>query len=180
MTLPAWLAAEPGPRMLVEAVKLFGVHEYPGGRDNPVIMGWSDETGAAGYSNDGIPWCGLFMGVCAKRATWEYQPKGNCLWARNWASWGDHVDTAMLGDVLVWRRGRGGHVGLYVGEDETHYHVLGGNQSDSVCIVRKSKSAAGPNGLHAIRRAPWRIAQPANVRRVFLTPAGVPTSTKED
>jgi cell wall-associated NlpC family hydrolase len=43
----------------------------------------------------------------------------------------------MLGDVLVFRRGGGGHVALYVGEDEEAFHVLGGNQADR-CASRDS------------------------------------------
>ena len=86
---------------------------------------------------------------------------------------------AMLGDVLVYKRGRGGHVALYVGEDDTHYHLLGGNQSDSVNIVRKTRSPNGPNGLLAVRRAPWRQMQPPNVRKVILSPTGAPVSTSE-
>ncbi len=32
------------------------------------------------------------------------------------------------------------HVGLYAGEDDTHYNVLGGNQSNSVSVARIEKS----------------------------------------
>jgi cell wall-associated NlpC family hydrolase len=73
----------------------------------------------------------------------------------------------MLGDVLVFKRQGGGHVGLYVGEDKDAYHVLGGNQSDSVSITRILKDR-----LHAARRCTWKTAQPANVRRVFLSGSG--------
>jgi len=45
----------------------------------------------------------------------------------------------MLGDVLIFTRGIGGHVGIYVREDDKCYHVLGGNQSDSVYITSKGK-----------------------------------------
>jgi hypothetical protein len=43
---------------------------------------------------------------------------------------------AALGDVLAFVRNGGGHVGLYVDEDASAYHVLGGNQSDRVSITR--------------------------------------------
>lgn len=168
-----WLWKEPGPRMLLEGLRLYGVRETPGRADNPVIMEWAREVNTT-YPGDSTAWCGLFISVAAKRATWDYYPRGNALWARNWASWGVEQKDAMLGDVLVFPRGSGGHVAMYVGEDETHYHILGGNQSDMVNIVRKAKQP-----ILAIRRAPWRVAQPENVRKVWLSSSGAPTSTKE-
>jgi hypothetical protein len=42
--------------------------------------------------------------------------------------------------VLIFERGSGGHVGFAVGQDEKHFYVLGGNQSDAVTIARIAKS----------------------------------------
>jgi hypothetical protein len=72
----------------------------------------------------------------------------------------------MLGDVLVFVRNGGGHVGLYVGEDETAFHVLGGNQSDAVNIKRIAKRR-----LYAARWPTYR-AEPVNVRQIPLAPNG--------
>ena len=55
---------------------------------------------------------------------------------------------------------------LYVGEDATCYHILGGNQSDRVCIVRKDKS-----NLYIARRPDYNN-QPANVRQILLPESG--------
>jgi uncharacterized protein (TIGR02594 family) len=63
----------------------------------------------------------------------------NPLWARNWTKYGVRSAKPGLGDVLVFARGSGGHVGFYIAEDKTTYHVLGGNQSNKVCITRISK-----------------------------------------
>lgn len=169
-----WLADEPGPRMLVELLKLYGTKEAPGVANNPEILAWAKEVGV-GYPADEVAWCGLTVAVAARRAGWDSKPGGNPLWARNWGGWGTPQKLAMLGDVLIFPRGAGGHVALYVGEDDTHYHILGGNQGDAVSIVRKLKTP-----ILAIRRAPWTLIQPANVRRVFLSPAGAPISGKED
>jgi cell wall-associated NlpC family hydrolase len=79
----------------------------------------------------------------------------------------------MLGDVLTFKRNGGGHVGIYVGEDQTHYHVLGGNQNNSVNVARIAKSR-----LNQARRTAWKIAQPANVRKVHLEPKGVITTNE--
>ncbi len=167
----AWLAKEPGPLMLLEALKLFGTLEAAGSADNPTILAWAKEVGvSADYTHDEIPWCGLFMAVVAKRA--GKRAPADPLWALNWKAFGDPVFYPMLGDVMIKTRAGGGHVALYVGEDDDAYHVLGGNQSDQVCIRRISKSIAW------VFRRPDYISRPANIRRVTLAPTGV-VSTKE-
>lgn len=180
MTLPkqyAWLANEPGPRILLEFLKLHGTIETPGEKNNPLILSWAKEIGLGHvYKQDAIAWCGLATGYAAAQAGWDYAPRGNALWARNWLAWGNPVPLGkeMLGDVLVFSRGAvSGHVGLYVGEDKTAFHVLGGNQSDAVNIKRVEK-----NRLLSGRRCPWRIQQPANVRKVWMAATG-PVSKNE-
>lgn len=170
-----WLLKEQAPNMLLQMLAIYGVKETPGAGDNPIIMAWADETGLRNvYKHDSVAWCGLACAVAAKRSSWDYAPKGNALWALNWASWGNAAPSPMLGDVMTFNRDGGGHVALYVGEDDTHYHILGGNQSDQVNIVRKAKSS-----FYKARRAPWRIAQPANVRKIILSSSGAPVSGKE-
>lgn len=169
-----FLNAEPGPKMLIEALKHFGLVEGPANADNPTILAWAAELGtqdtayaqwaAKWYTHDSTPWCGLFMAVCAQRA--GKTPPEKFLSASDWATFGSSVGHAMLGDVLVFHRPGGGHVGMYVGEDDAAYHVLGGNQSDRVCITRITKDRCV-----AIRR-PTYINQPANVRRIFLDASG--------
>lgn len=112
------------------------------------------------------------MATVVKRAGFE--PVAKPLWARNWASFGTKADKASLGDVLVFSRDGGGHVGLYVGEDASAWHVLGGNQGDQVSINRIAKSR-----LLAARRCPWKISQPSNVRPVSLAAGGGKLSVNE-
>lgn len=169
MALPAqyaWLANEPGPKMILEALKLFGTVEGAGARDNPTILAWAKEVGLADtYSRDSIPWCGLFMAVVAKRAGKEVVKSP--LWALSWANFGEPPEGGpMLGDVLTFKRDGGGHVALYVGEDASFYHVMGGNQSDKVCITRIARSR-----LHKARRPIYKV-QPANVRKIALAASG--------
>lgn len=178
MILPAkyeWLNREPGPKMLLQMIRIYGVKEYPGGADNPVILAWAKELGIDKiYNDDAIPWCGLGVAITALRS--NYTPPVGFLAALNWANFGTKIDKtqAMLGDVLVYKRKGGGHVTLYVGEDATHFHCMGANQSDSVNITRKAK-----NQVHAVRRAPFKIAAPPNIRKVFLSATGTPMSGKE-
>jgi uncharacterized protein (TIGR02594 family) len=164
MNLPTqyqYLENEGSPKMLVEALKLYGIKEKQGTEDNPVILEWAKECGLKDYTHDSIAWCGLTMAVVAKRA--DKTVPANPLWAKNWLNFGNKVSTAMLGDVLIFTRPTGGHVGLYVGEDETTYHVLAGNQGDQVSIARILKGRC-----IGIRKPIYQIGQPNNVRQIFL------------
>ena len=112
--------------------------------------------------------CGLFIAEVCKRAELETNltPKES-LWALNWNKFGIKQSVAMLGDILTFKRDGGGHVGIYVGEDDTCYHVLGGNQSNMVCITRiEKKRCAG------IRRTDWKIKQPKSVRVIKVNSSG--------
>lgn len=119
------------------AEQLLGTKELPGPGSNPVIIEWAKATGSKYYTSDDIPWCGLFVGYCTYKGGCVDLPK-NILWARDWAKFGVHTKPC-FGSVLVFGRGSGGHVGFYVGEDRDTYHVLGGNQSDMVCVTRVRK-----------------------------------------
>jgi len=168
MNLPLayqWLGQEGTPRHLLKAVELYGVTEAIGSKNNPVILGWAKETSLDNvYNADSIPWCGLFMAVVMQRA--GRQPVKDPLWAANWSKFGVESKTPMLGDVLVFTRNGGGHVGLYVGEDNQAFHVLGGNQGDKVSIVRITKAR-----LSSVRRPAYNV-QPINIRKVVLKSNG--------
>ena len=174
MNLPKayqWLAQETAPRHLLKAVELFGVTETVGSVNNPVIMGWAKELGLEKvYTADSIPWCGLYAAIIMLRA--QRPVVDQPLWALNWNKFGVRVTTPMLGDILTFSRKGGGHVGLYVGEDTTAYHVLGGNQGDKVSVVRIAKTR-----LSQARR-PQYNSQPENIRKVILASNGA-LSTNE-
>jgi uncharacterized protein (TIGR02594 family) len=161
----SWLEEEKAPKILVQAIKLIGTKEIVGKQHNPIILDWAKELGLKMYTNDEIPWCGLFIAYCAHKAGVEVVDEP--LWALNWAKYGTHVNQPMLGDVLTFKRDGGGHVGIYVGEDRTHYHIIGGNQGNEVNIMRIAKAR-----LHQARRTAWKIAQPANVRVIKLESQG--------
>lgn len=176
----AWLEKEPGPKMILEALKLYGVREVAGDGDNAEILAWRNEIravsetkarGVADYVHDLQPWCGLFMAIVALRAGKEFPDRP--LWALNWCGFGMKSPKAGLGDVFVFERHDaagnfvGGHVGLYVGEDESAFHILGGNQKDAVNIARVERAR-----LKAVRRPLYKIGQPPNVRQIILKPDG--------
>lgn len=160
-----WLNDISPPNTIKEALKLYGVKEKIGPDNNPIIMSWATECNISGYNADSIPWCGLFVALVVKRANWEIVE--GPLWARNWSKFGIPSSPA-LGDILVFAREGGGHVGFYVAEDKDYYHVIGGNQSDMVNIIRISKSR-----LIASRRPKWKIAQPASVKKYIVSATGV-------
>ncbi|MGV3705444.1 MAG: TIGR02594 family protein [Arcticibacter sp.] len=168
-----WLLKENAPKMLVEALKHYGELEHAGKGSNANILGWAKEVGVSGwYTDDDIPWCGLFVGVVAKRCGYAFS-SAKVLAAREWANWGIQADTPKLWDVLVFVRPGGGHVGFYVGENDKAFLVYGGNQSNAVGFAWIDKSR-----LLAARRPKYKIAQPANVRKIKLSEAGI-LSTNE-
>jgi len=178
MNLPekyAWLNNEIGPQMLLEGLKLYGTTEVPGSANNPTIMAWAKEVGVSGwYAGDSVPWCGLFMGVCAKRGGFPYNSE--LLSSLAWSKWGDEVEKGleMLGDTLIFTRPGGGHVAFYIGESKNNFLVYGGNESDTTTFEWISKTR-----LFSARRAHWRIKQPSNVRKVYLSDSGAVLGTNE-
>ena len=122
--------------------------------------------------------CGLFMAVVMRRANSPTSPRpipSIPLRALSWNNFGVRVDNneAMLGDVLTFTRQGGGHVGIYVGEDSTAFHVLGGNQGNKVSIVRIAKSR-----LSQVRRPAYHTP-PLNIRKILLDSNGSQLSTNE-
>lgn len=133
---PAWLG---------RARALIGTREVAGAGSNPTILAWAKRIGARilgiAYTDDATAWCGLFVTECLSEAGIDLSTMKVGVRASAWASWGIAVDPARLtpGTILVFQRPGGGHVGFYVGEDATTYHVLGGNQGDAVSIARIAK-----------------------------------------
>jgi len=172
MTLPTkyqWLYNEGSPKMLVEAIKHYGQLELKGKTSNPNILKWAKEVGVSGwYKDDDIPWCGLFVGVVALRSGYPFSA-GKLLAAREWINWGEPVikGREMLWDVLIFSRDGGGHVGFYVGENESAFLVYGGNQSNAVGFAFIAK-----NRLIGARRPKYATGEPKNVRRIYLSYSG--------
>lgn len=167
--------------LLKEAVLLYGTKEFDGDANNPVIIEWAKEVNnpiREWYRSDSSAWCALYVSVCAVRAGYQPPDGFNALRAKSFAKWGDQIaGEPILGDILVFDRAGGGHVGLYVGEDHNTYHVLGGNQRgdnnfDSVCISRLVKER-----LITARRAPMNSC-PKCCKRIFRAPTGL-ISTNE-
>lgn len=171
-TLPSkyqWLLKEGAPRQLVEALKHYGTLEHVGKGSNPSITQWAKEVGVSGwYTDDDIPWCGLFVGVVMKRVNYGFTAS-KLLAAREWINWGTPVPNGReaLWDILVFQRDGGGHVGFYVGENDNAFLVYGGNQSNAVGFAWIAKSR-----LLGARRPTYKFGEPDNVRKIKLTETG--------
>jgi uncharacterized protein (TIGR02594 family) len=182
ITLPPryqWLLKLRGlPNTIKLALAEHGVAEVVGKGSNRTIIGWRDELNQAGvkvsgFSDDDIPWCGLFAAIITlRRLKHPAEVVANPLWARNWSQYGYKSPQPSLGDVLVFARGSGGHVGFYVAEDATAYHVIGGNQSNKVCINRIDKDR-----LLAARRPPYSVT-PGACRSFHVAASGAISSNE--
>ena len=95
----------------------------------------------------------------------------NPYWARNCLLFGQDTKP-VAGAVLIFASGSGGHVSFAIGQDDTHFFVLGGNQSDAVTIARIAKSR--------LLGARWPATVPPRLQRLpTMTPGDVPTSTND-
>lgn len=178
MTIPqkfSWLGTIGDlPKLVVQALRLYGIHEGVGSVNNQVILGWANETGLVhdGYTADSIPWCGLFMALCAQRC--NYPSPAHPLWALNWKGFGQEAHQPLLGCVLVFLRNGGGHVGIYIAEDNANYYVLGGNTGDQVAIAPILKKRCV-----AVREPIYKLGRQPSAKPYIIAPTGQLASTNE-
>lgn len=165
--------AEPTPLpWITEAKAALGRHEA---RDRSWLMDWLKRDGRSLGDPSRNPWCGDFVETCIRIALPDEPLLGalgsNPYWARNWLLFGQEV-TPTPGAVLVFSRGTGGHVGFAVGKDDTHFHVLGGNQSDAVTLARIARTR--------LLGARWPATVPPRVQSLpAMKPGELLTTTNE-
>ena len=134
--------AEPPPWHAIALEELAASVAERGEAAHPRILEYlgtcSDlEEGEA--DRDSTPWCSAFVNWCLARSGIRGTDSG---WARSWARWGRPLDRPRLGAIAVWARGRTsdeepvvtGHVAFVVEDLGDSLLVLGGNQSDRVCL----------------------------------------------
>jgi uncharacterized protein (TIGR02594 family) len=131
------LKTEQAPAWYQIAVAEIGVKEFRGS-ENPRIIEYHQCTSLKA-DEDEVAWCSAFV-------NWVFHQVGitgtNSASARSWLKWGKEVKVPYKGCVVVFSRGEPwqGHVAFYVHEQGTTVGVLGGNQSDSVCVSYYPKS----------------------------------------
>ncbi|WP_414901214.1 peptidoglycan-binding protein [Rhizobium cremeum] len=131
---------------LDQAWRMKGLHER---RDNAALREFLKRDGGTVGDPAKVPWCGDFVQTCIALTLPDEVLPNNPYAAINWMTFGREC-APQRGAVLVFWRGSPegwqGHIGYYVGEDATHYHVLGGNQSDSITVSRIAKTRLRKGG----------------------------------
>jgi uncharacterized protein (TIGR02594 family) len=120
------------------AEKELGVHELPGAAQNPRIVEYlaSTSLGHDLASQDETPWCSGFANFCVEKAGYAGTDSASAL---SWLEWGRPCQRERRGVIAVFRRKGGHHVAFCSESSDTHQpgagmRVLGGNQSDGVCV----------------------------------------------
>jgi uncharacterized protein (TIGR02594 family) len=120
--------------------EMVGLHEI---RDHTKLSKFLKSDGSTLGDPAKLPWCGDAVETITKNTLPDEPFPGpletNPYWARNWVFFGREVEPT-YGAYVIFSRGTGGHVGNLVGEDNSNFYVLGGNQSDSWCVVPIAKS----------------------------------------
>ena len=131
-------------RILRKALTQIGVTEIVGKEHNQNIVDYFHYIGHKWVANDETAWCSAFVNWAAKKCNLEHTGKLN---ARSWLDVGKPVAVPRLGDIVVfWRDSPSswkGHVGIFIafsGHGKKYIHVLGGNQSNKVCVAKYDSS----------------------------------------
>lgn len=197
----AFLIQDPkAPNLVLAALEDYGLTEVTGPKSNPKIVAMADEVArtqptpyngwaADWYNNDDVPWCGLAMAYWACKSSGgrgDRMPPSKYLAALSWANFGEAVqfksqngkiltENILVGDVLVFVRNGGGHVGICVGitTNGKNLCVLGANQSNQVNITEIPFSR-----LYAVRRVPY-VVKPAGARHVKVSSTGKISVTEQ-
>lgn len=112
-----------------------GIAEVVGSNDNPRILEYHQATSLKA-THDEVAWCSAFVNWCFKQEGLNGTLSAA---ARSWLSFGTpiHIDECQEGDIIILARGDRadeGHVGFFVSLDEGFVSILGGNQSNMVCV----------------------------------------------
>ncbi len=121
------------------AIRKKGLHEE---RDNIDLREFLEADGKTLGDPAKLPWCGDFVETCIALTLPMAVLPTNPYLARNWGKFGTTVDPCFGSILVFWRgsiSGTRGHVGFYYSEDDTHFHVLGGNQSNSINVSKLDK-----------------------------------------
>jgi uncharacterized protein (TIGR02594 family) len=169
-----WTLSEPYPCMLRWAYLHYGIMEHPGKGSFADFSKWAKDlqVGSVMYDDD-VPWCGLLIGKAAQKC--GYRVPEHPYRAKSWLGFGIAVPflKACYGDLLIFGRHGGGHVGFYIGEDPLAFLVYGGNQSNMINFTWILKAR-----LLGVRMIPFSVI-PYNRTKRILSRNGDPISINE-
>lgn len=84
-------------------------------------------------------WCAAWVGAKLEEIGIRGTGMAN---AKSYLNWGYQIDTPSYGAIAVFNRGSNpaeGHVAFIVGTTDGQMQMLGGNQSNSVCIQKRDR-----------------------------------------
>jgi uncharacterized protein (TIGR02594 family) len=124
------------PPWLQIALEELGTCEIPGVANNPRIVEYHSIT-IGGASPDEVPWCSSFACWCMERAHIQ-SPRSKR--AVDWLVWGTQCEIRR-GAVAIFERVGGHHAAFVLDWDSSLLYILGGNQSDHVCIQSRPRNS---------------------------------------
>ncbi|MCT4629776.1 TIGR02594 family protein [Winogradskyella sp.] len=129
-------------QLINKALSEYGVKEIVGSKDNRRILKYFNDLGFEGKKlKDETAWCSAFANWVAKTSGYEFSGKLN---ARSWLNVGTSVVNPEVGDIVIFWRDSPlswkGHVAFFIKETKGYVYVLGGNQSNKVCIKAYPKN----------------------------------------
>lgn len=129
---------------MTQARMLLGVREIPGEESHPAIVKMQELTRYVEPHGDDTPWCAAF--VCYALSEARYQHTSSAA-ARSFLKCGTELNEPKIGCIVVFERGAGGHVGFLYAIEDLHYHILGGNQGNEVCVKKYPRTRVLNHGL---------------------------------
>lgn len=130
MKTPHWLRIALAEKM---------VSELAGGKHNLRILQYQMSTTLKATSDE-VPWCAAFVCWVLDQAK---LPSTKSSAARSYLKYGVEVKDPYPGCIVVISRGdnpQQGHVGFFIGQNEQHVFIFGGNQGNCVCLEAFDKS----------------------------------------
>jgi len=119
------------------ALNEYGTLEDISSGSNPHVLEYFAKVGQGWVKDDATAWCAAFVGYCLETCGISSTKKLN---ARSYLKWGKTSLQPKLGDIAVlWRvspTSSYGHVAFFIKKDQNYIWLLGGNQSDQVCIEK--------------------------------------------
>jgi len=129
---------------IAQAFERMGVIEQPGTKHHPLIL-WFHQQTSLKATTDEVPWCSAF--ACAVMEMAGHKSPRSAA-ARDWLKWGKPLDKPAFGCIVVFDRAdpsnkSAAHVAFWWGDRaDNRVDVLGGNQSNKVCVAPYDKSDA--------------------------------------
>ena len=130
------LATRKGYEYVDVALREVGVKEVSGPEAEARILEYHS-TCSLHAKSDEVAWCSAFVNWVMAQVGGARTKSAAAL---SWLKWGEAIKTPCFGCLVILDYGGGhGHVGIVVGASAGNLVVLGGNQSNQVCLRRMPK-----------------------------------------